>query len=554
MGAFCQEQVLINKAELIELRWQAKYWEAQHGRSLQKIELLKETVRLLEARIKDMKHRLFGKKSEKATATSETSPTVNLNRKRGQQPSSRGHGRTFCPTLPVQEELIEVAPNLLVCTICGAPMVPRPALDAVVDIKEIIVQPYIRRIRRHAHVRTCSCSGTPKVVTAPPPARLIPRSPYGVSIWDEVLLSKYFYAQPTHRLLRDWKDQGLVISAGTVAGGLRAIAPLFVPIVDAFYARQMTETLFHGDETRWEVFEDVTDKVGSRWYLWLIRSASVIFYTLDPTRSAAVPGAHFAGLQSERAILVCDRYSAYKKLARLSGIILLAFCWAHVRRDFLEAGRSMKSELEQWALEWRERIGNLYHLNAQRLEVWQPNLSLTQQSAAFQDRHQALAEALESVHDEAKKLAAPISKSIVTATIKPVPKSANQLQRECANSLLDHWQGLKLFLDYPAVPMDNNAAENAIRGPVTGRKNYYGSGSLWSADLTATMFTIFQTFALWGIPVRDWLTGYLQACAENGGKPPIDVTPFLPWSLVDKPPKGLPPSPFSVQNTKIDTS
>jgi transposase len=214
----------------------------------------------------------------------------------------------------------------------------------------------------------------------------------------------------------------------------------------------------------------------------------------------------------------------------------------------------MKSELEQWALEWRERIGNLYHLNAQRLEVWQPNLSLTQQSAAFQDRHQALAEALESVHDEAKKLAAPISKSIVTATIKPVPKSANQLQRECANSLLDHWQGLKLFLDYPAVPMDNNAAENAIRGPVTGRKNYYGSGSLWSADLTATMFTIFQTFALWGIPVRDWLTGYLQACAENGGKPPIDVTPFLPWSRADKPPKGLPPSPFSVQNTIIDTS
>ena len=71
----CQEQVLINKAELIQLRWRASYWEVQHSRSLQKIASLEETVRLLEARIKDLEHRLFGKKSEKATATSEASPS-----------------------------------------------------------------------------------------------------------------------------------------------------------------------------------------------------------------------------------------------------------------------------------------------------------------------------------------------------------------------------------------------------------------------------------------------------------------------------------------------
>jgi len=41
-------------------------------------------------------------------------------------------------------------------------------------------------------------------------------------------------------------------------------------------------------------------------------------------------------------IIVCDRYSAYKKLARLSNAILLAFCWAHVRRDFLNAAISFK--------------------------------------------------------------------------------------------------------------------------------------------------------------------------------------------------------------------
>jgi transposase len=42
--------------------------------------------------------------------------------------------------------------------------------------------------------------------------------------------------------------------------------------------------------------------------------------------------------------------------------------------------------------------------------------------------------------------------------------------------------------------MDNNRGENSIRNPVTGRKNYYGSGSIWSAQLAATLFSILQTF------------------------------------------------------------
>jgi hypothetical protein len=74
--------------------------------------------------------------------------------------------------------------------------------------------------------------------------------------------------------------------------------------------------------------------------VWLIRSASVIYYVIDPSRSAAVPGAHFKGLSQDQGIIVCDRYSAYKKLARLLPIILLAFCWARVRREFLNAGKA----------------------------------------------------------------------------------------------------------------------------------------------------------------------------------------------------------------------
>ena len=263
-------------------------------------------------------------------------------------------------------------------------------------------------------------------------------------------------------------------------------------------------------------------------------------------------------MKHEMIIIVCDRYSAYKKLARLSGRILLAFCWAHVRRDFLDAGRGMP-ELHAWALEWKERIATLYHLNALRLEHWQPNLPLDQQSAEFQSRQCALRDSLQSAHNEATRLAkldtseTEDKRSAKTASVPLAQRVAHEQQRKIAQSLLNHWPGLSLFLTHPEVPMDNNLGENSLRGPAVGRKNYYGSGSIWSAELAATLFSILQTLELWGIPQRHWLTTYLHACAENGGKAPSDINAFLPWSLVDvpiskrpKPPPARPP-PVVVQ-------
>lgn len=66
---------------------------------------------------------------------------------------------------------------------------------------------------------------------------------------------------------------------------------------------------------------------------------------------------------------------------------------------------------------------------------------------------------------------------------------------------------------------------------VIHRRNYYGSGAEWSAELAAMMFSVLQTIILWNINPRHWLTVYLTACAENGGKPPTDLTPFMPWAM-----------------------
>ena len=538
---FSREWVTITKQERIDLTARASYWEAQHARAKSEIEKLRQEAIFKDAKIKDLQNRLFGKKSEKSSrlkSEKDGKDDTPSKRKRGQQPGSQGHGRTKRPDLPIVHDETDLPDEEKSCPTCGLPHLRNPALDEHSDVIEVEVKAHTRHIRRPAYTRNpgCTCEDTPVIVTAPPPPRLIPRSDYGVSFWVEVILSKYCYGQPSNRYLQDLADQGLPVSPGTLAGGLQALAPLFEPVLEALYCKQMSERLFHNDETRWEVFVEIQGKVGTRWYLWVTRSQSVIFYCIDPSRSAAVPGAHFAGLQNDKVIIVCDRYSAYKKLARLADNILLAFCWAHVRRDFLDAGRAF-AELEHWALEWKAHIGTLYRLNRLRLEQWDRERPLAEQSAAFHRHHEALQAQLQRMHEEATRIVAPENddgthgEGASSTPGAELSKSARTKRKKVLASLLEHWSGLTVFVENPEVPMDNNRAENTIRTPVNGRKNYYGSGSIWSAQLAAMLFAILQTLALWGINPRHWLMLYLTACAEHGGRAPQRIDPFLPWSM-----------------------
>jgi hypothetical protein len=90
------------------------------------------------------------------------------------------------------------------------------------------------------------------------------------------------------------------------------------------------------------------------------------------------------------------------------------------------------------------------------------------------------------------------------------------------------------FLDDPRIPLDNNASERRARGPAVARKNYYGSGALWSGRLAAMLFSLFATLDLAKINIRIWLTWFLQSCADNGGQAPFDIHRFLPWNMASE--------------------
>ncbi len=74
--------------------------------------------------------------------------------------------------------------------------------------------------------------------------------------------------------------------------------------------------------------------------------------------------------------------------------------------------------------------------------------------------------------------------------------------RKVLTSLKEHWTGLTRFVDDPQIPLDNNASERRVRGPALGRKNYYGSGAIWSGRLASMLFSLFATLTLAKINIR----------------------------------------------------
>ena len=102
---------------------------------------------------------------------------------------------------------------------------------------------------------------------------------------------------------------------------------------------------------------------------------------------------------------------------------------------------------------------------------------------------------------------------------------------KAAAYFLNHWAGLTRFVDDGILSLDNNLCEQQIRDIAMGRKNYYGSGSLWSVCLTAAMFSILATLKPWRLNPRGWLSWYLKSCAAAGSRVPHDIDQFLPWNL-----------------------
>jgi|HubBroStandDraft_2_1064218.scaffolds.fasta_scaffold73397_1 transposase len=494
------------RRENLELRQQAGYWHSRHADAVRRITALEQENEQLRGENRKLQAERFGRRSEKQSGSDrsnelEDPADTKPKRQRGRQPGQPAPPRRDYSHLPAREQFIDLPEAEQICPDCGLPLKACGTEDS--EQLEIEITVYRRVIRRRRGQRTCGCPG-PRTFTAPPTPKLIPKSLLGVSVWVEILLDKFASYRPTQRLLAQWRLLGLDLAAGTITDGLQRLEPLFKPIMEALLQRNRQSHYKQADETRWLVFVERQGKIGFGWWLWNFNSEDTVVYILDESRSHRVPEDHYP--PQAGGVLMVDRYSAYKAMLQVkNGTLILVFCWAHVRRDFVRVGKGWP-QLKSWALAWLRRIRDLYRWNRQRL-------ANPADPAAQAGLRQAVAAMRQQLDTE---LADPALRT-------PACKVLTSLQ--------EHWSGLTHFVDDPRIPMDNNLSERRLRGPALGRKNYYGSGAPWSGCLAAALFSILATLQLWQINPRLWLQWYLQSCAEAGSQVPNDIEPLLPWNL-----------------------
>ena len=516
---------------------------------------VKTEVANLQAEVRLQRAKRFGTASEKQGAaflpseetlqadvelteglSADAQPSALTKRKPGAQPGHRGTGRHIPRNLEQSTKIVELPKNEQYCPKCGLPYRETTLTE---DSFEVDIQLQVRLVcyQRKRYERQCACDGA-RLITAPVPPKLIPKGKFSVHSWVKFLLDKYYANVPLGRQIASLQFMGLPVCKGTLIGGFKHLKTYLEPLYEYFMSRLRTATRLHADETRWRVFAEVEGKTGHRWWLWVFLSDEVVAYVLDPHRStAAARKALSTAISDQEATALsqqtypkdtpapvvfwidgqayllspnlntisADRYIVYQLIDEH---ILVAFCWAHVRRDFVDFEKAHPNQpaLVAWAQSWIEEIAQLYQINDQRLNARsQPELF-----AQIQSRLETTLAKMKNRYDKLDGL-----------TLK---------QQKILTSLKNHWSGLTLFVDNPDIPMDNNISERLLRGPVTGRKTYFGHHAQWAGELAAMLFTIIQTCLHNDINPYAFLVHYFDECARLSAAP-TDLSAFAPWRL-----------------------
>lgn len=437
---------------------------------------------------------------EGAAADKEATGEAKTKRAKGQPRGSKGHGRSDRSEVETKIEYLEI-PGGCTCDSCGTQfrLLPKTEASPLTEYEASVVRTIFQRC---IYVSQCKCKGK-KIVVAPPPPKLYPRSEIGNSLWVHLFVQKFLHGMPTNRILKDLSLYGLHLAEGTVTGGSKIINDLVAPLWENIADHCRGANIWNADETSWRVFGE--DK--QKWWFWLIASQDAVVYILDPSRSKQVPVDFFAG---SVGILMTDKYSSYKAL---HAGIQKAWCLVHLRRDILNIYKGVPN-LKAWSKAWLLRIAKLFILNQNRFKLF------------LQDEMSG--EKWDEADSELRKYVRDLRKCWEAELRKP---HLHKQQSKILRSMKRHWPGYTLFLDDPRIPLHNNRAERLLRNPVILRKSSFGSGAPWAGELAARIFSIFQTWLINGLDPKALLLDYFNECSKSPGKPPPNIEEFMPWTM-----------------------
>jgi transposase len=251
------------------------------------------------------------------------------------------------------------------------------------------------------------------------------------------------------------------------------------PLIDLLQLEIRSGPLINVDETTLQVLKEPGRRNTTKSYMWVYRGGDpqkpALVYQYAPSRSGEVAEAFMGEYQG---YVQSDAFSGYNRFDDKPNIRLMG-CWAHARRKFVEVLKAKKKI--------RSKRTNPKGLADEALSFIQRLYRIEKQA-----KEQALS--FEQIGRLRRKESLPILEQFKQwledkAPIVP-PKSL--LGKAIAYSL-DNWQRLIVYVEDGRLQLDNNAAENAIRPFVVGRKNWLFSGHPRGAEASAIFFSLIET-------------------------------------------------------------
>ena len=441
---------------------------------------------LLKEQLEALRTKIFAPSSEKRPEDGEVS-------EQALKAPRRGHGPKTQPLLPVSTLTHTLPEEERTCPVCQGRL--EPMGEQSEDSEEITVIEASYQVVTHKRAKyRCSCNAS--VVTAPGPLKLTPGGRYSPEFAVHVAEAKYLDHLPLERQARAMGRKGLDTDAQTLWDQLMALAKHLTPTYEALCEQVLGSDVVFMDETHWRLM----DGDGShRWWTWCVASDEAAAYWIRGQRSREA-AEHVLG--TFEGILMSDGYAVYEALARGAPGIAPVHCWAHVRRKFIEAESSFPEESRKAI----DLIGELYEV-----ERGVPSLP---RGAPEDVRAEALAVRARLREERSRPIIDELRGWAYETKPGTLPQSS---LGKAIEYMLSLWPGLTVFLTDPRVPLDNNAAERALRGVVVGRKNHYGSHSKRGAEVAAVMYTLFESAKLAGVdPHRYVLEATRRAIASPG--------------------------------------
>jgi transposase len=419
-------------------------------------------------------------------------------------------------SLPRIDVLHDIDESQKICA-CGAKL---SRIGEDVCEKLDIIPANIQVIRHIRPKYACKgCEGVeaegPAVKIAPPPPQIIPKGIATPGLLAHVAVSKYADALPLYRQEKIFERIGIEISRATMAGWMVMVAKSCSPVMDLYYKGLYAGPLINIDETPVQVLKEPGRANTTKSYMWVFRGGRsdkpVIIYRYSTTRSGEIPR---EVLQGYRGYCQTDAFSGYAGLeADIEGIELVG-CFVHARRNFVKVidargkGAKGKTGSGEVALGY---IGQLYKIEK---EVRAAGLSISEMEQLRKQRAEPVLEEFKSWLEKRRDQTPP--KGLLGMAI---------------NYTLTHWSKLIRYLENGHITPDNNAAENAIRPFVVGRKNWLFAGSPNGADAAATLYSLIETAKACGLDPYQYLRLLFEKLPYASTE--ADYMALLPQNIAD---------------------